>query len=122
MPASQCGGDWWTYRKLSNGRMLLVLGDATGHGIHSAMIAATARGAVEALSAIDDRTLGPDTVLRAIDSAIRQLGDPRVLMTAFAAIFDAAGEALHYANAGHNFPYVWKLGAGRVLEEPRIMA
>lgn len=43
MPASSCGGDWWTYRKLSNGRMLLVVGDATGHGIHSAMIAATAR-------------------------------------------------------------------------------
>ena len=49
-PASSCGGDWWMYRKLSNGRMLLVLGDATGHGIHSAMIAATARGAVEALA------------------------------------------------------------------------
>jgi nitrogen fixation/metabolism regulation signal transduction histidine kinase len=30
MPASSCGGDWWTYRKLSNGRMLLVVGDATG--------------------------------------------------------------------------------------------
>ena len=43
MPASQCGGDWWMYRKLPDGRMLLVLGDATGHGIHSAMIAATAR-------------------------------------------------------------------------------
>ena len=23
-PASSCGGDWWTYRKLSDGRMLLV--------------------------------------------------------------------------------------------------
>ena len=89
MPASSCGGDWWTYRKLSNGRMLLVVGDATGHGIHSAMIAATARGAVEALSAIDERLLTPEQVLRAIDSAIRQVGDHNVLMTAFAAVFDS---------------------------------
>ncbi|MGN6107531.1 MAG: SpoIIE family protein phosphatase [Kofleriaceae bacterium] len=122
MPASSCGGDWWTYRKLSNGRLLLVVGDATGHGIHSAMIAATARGAVEALSGIDERLLTPDQVLRAIDSSIRQVGDHNVLMTAFAAVFDSSNGVLHYANAGQNFPYVVKLGATRVLEEASIIA
>jgi serine phosphatase RsbU (regulator of sigma subunit) len=123
MPASSCGGDWWTYRKLSNGRMLLVVGDATGHGIHSAMIAATARGAVEALSGIDERLLTPEQVLRAIDSAIRQVGDHNVLMTAFAAVFDATNGILHYANAGQNFPYVIKLDqVNRVLGEASIIA
>lgn len=122
MPASSCGGDWWTYRKLSNGRMLLVVGDATGHGIHSAMIAATARGAVEALSGIDERLLTPEQVLRAIDSAIRQVGDHNVMMTAFAAVFDSSNGILHYANAGQNFPYVIKLGATRLLEDASIIA
>jgi len=123
MPASSCGGDWWTYRKLSNGRMLLVVGDATGHGIHSAMIAATARGAVEALSGIDERLLTPEQVLRAIDSAIRQVGEHNVLMTAFAAVFDAQSGILHYANAGQNFPYVIKLdGSTRILGEASIIA
>jgi sigma-B regulation protein RsbU (phosphoserine phosphatase) len=122
MPASTCGGDWWTYRKLSGGRLLVVLGDATGHGIHSAMIAATARGAVEALKVVEDSKLTPEKVLLAIDLAIRQLGDPSVLMTAFAAIFDSSYNNLDYANAGQNFPYVWKLGASRMLEEPRILS
>lgn len=122
MPASSCGGDWWTYRKLSGGRMLLVVGDATGHGIHSAMIAATARGAVEALSGIDERLLTPEMVLRAIDSAIRQVGEHNVLMTAFAAVFDSGNGILHYANAGQNFPYVIKLADGRVLGEASIIA
>ncbi len=121
-PASSCGGDWWTYRKMADGRMLLVVGDATGHGIHSAMIAATARGAVEALAAVDERLLTPDQVLRAIDSAIRQVGDHNVLMTAFAAVFDSNNGALHYANAGQNFPYVIKLGAERMLGEASIIA
>jgi serine phosphatase RsbU (regulator of sigma subunit) len=121
MPASSCGGDWWTYRKLSNGRMLLVVGDATGHGIHSAMIAATARGAVEALSGIDERLLTPEQVLRAIDSAIRQVGEHNVLMTAFAAVFDAQSGILHYANAGQNFPYVIKCD-NRMLGEASIIA
>jgi len=122
MPASLCGGDWWTYRKLSNGRMLLVIGDATGHGIHSAMVAATARGAVEALSGIDERLLTPEQVLRAIDSAIRQVGDNNVLMTVFAAMFESATGVLHYANAAQNFPYVVRLGASRVLEQASVIA
>ena len=122
MPASQCGGDWWMYRKLSAGRMLLVVGDATGHGIHSAMIAATARGAVEALAAADERLLQPDQVLRAIDQAIANVGEHNVLMTAFAAVFDSQSGVLQYANAGQNFPYVIKLGATRVLEDASIIA
>ncbi len=122
MPASQCGGDWWMYRKLTGGRMLLVLGDATGHGIHSAMIAATARGAVEALAAVDERLLTPDPVLRAIDHAIRMVGDHNVLMTAFACVFDSQTGALHYANAGQNFPYIVSLGNARVLERASIIA
>jgi serine phosphatase RsbU (regulator of sigma subunit) len=122
MPASQCGGDWWMYRKLSNGRMLLVVGDATGHGIHSAMIAATARGAVEALAAADERLLQPEQVLRAIDQAIAMVGEHNVLMTAFCAVFDSQSGVLQYANAGQNFPYVIKLGASRVLEDASIIA
>lgn len=122
MPASQCGGDWWMYRKLSGGRMLLVLGDATGHGIHSAMIAATARGAVEALAGVDERLLTPHQVLLAIDHAIRMVGDHNVMMTAFAAVFDSETGALEYANAGQNFPYVVSMGETRVLDRASIIA
>lgn len=121
-PASQCGGDWWSYRKLANGRMLLVVGDATGHGLHSAMIAATARGAVEALAAVDEKLLTPEQVLKAIDQAIRMVGEHNVLMTAFAAVLDSQAGTLHYANAGQNFPYVMKLGATRILESASIIA
>ncbi len=121
-PASSCGGDWWMYRKLSAGRMLVVLGDATGHGIHSALIAATARGAVEALAAVEERLLTPDQVLRAIDQSIKMLGDTNVLMTAFAAVLDSETGVMQYANAGQNFPYVMKAGATRVLETASIIA
>lgn len=121
-PASSCGGDWWMWRKLSGDRMLVVVGDATGHGIHSAMIAATARGAVEALAALDEKLLAPEQVLRAIDSAIRNVGEHHVLMTAFAALFDSGSGVLSYANAGQNFPYIVRRSAGRVLDDAAILA
>ncbi len=121
-PASSCGGDWWMHRRLSGERVLVVIGDATGHGIHSAMIAATARGAVEALTALDDNLASPEQALRAIDSAIRNVGEHHVLMTAFAAILDGATGALHYANAGQNFPYVLRRGADGKLADAAILA
>jgi serine phosphatase RsbU (regulator of sigma subunit) len=121
-PASSCGGDWWMYRKLSGGRMLLVVGDATGHGIHSAMIASTARGAVEALAELDEKLLVPEQVLRAVDSAIRNVGEHHVMMTAFAAVLDSRSGLLHYANAGQNFPYILGCGAQRLLGEAAIVA
>jgi sigma-B regulation protein RsbU (phosphoserine phosphatase) len=110
------------YRKLSNGRMLLVLGDATGHGIHSAMIAATARGSVEALAGVDERLLTPKQVLRAIDHSIRMVGEHNVMMTGFAAVFDSETGALQYANAGQNFPYVITRGSTGILERASIIA
>jgi serine phosphatase RsbU (regulator of sigma subunit) len=86
------------------------------------MIAATARGAVEALAAVDERLLTPEQVLRAIDHAIRMVGEHNVLMTAFAAVFDSGTGALHYANAGQNFPYIVSMGNARVLERASIIA
>jgi sigma-B regulation protein RsbU (phosphoserine phosphatase) len=105
--ASACGGDWWSYRTLSDGRLLVVLGDVTGHGMPSAMIAATGRGAVEALAMFDHTALTPQIVLQAIDRAIRDVGGRRLLMTCFALIISPDGH-VSFANAGHTFPYVMR--------------
>jgi serine phosphatase RsbU (regulator of sigma subunit) len=122
VPASSCGGDWWTYRKLSGDRTLVVIGDATGHGMHSALIAATARGAVEALADADERLLSPEMVLRAIHAAISGIGEHSLLMTCFAAVIDAPAATLHYANAGQNFPYVLRRTPTGGLDDAQIIA
>jgi serine phosphatase RsbU (regulator of sigma subunit) len=86
------------------------------------MIAATARGAERFHGAVDERLLVPDQVLRAIDQAIRMIGDHNVLMTAFACLFESETGVLHYANAGQNFPYILTLGQSRVIEQATIVA
>jgi serine phosphatase RsbU (regulator of sigma subunit) len=121
-PASTCGGDWWTYRRLSGGRLLMVIGDATGHGVHSAILAGTARGAVEALAEVDEKLLVPEQVLKSIDAAIRNVGEHSLLMTAFAAVFDSNTGVVQYANAGQNFPYVMRMKQARTLGDSSIIA
>ncbi len=121
-PATSCGGDWWTFRPMSGGRMLIVIGDATGHGVHSAILAGTARGAVEALAEVDERLLTPEQVLKSIDASIRNVGEHSLLMTAFAAVFDSQTGQVQYANAGQNFPYVMRMKQGRTLGDSMIIA
>ena len=121
-PATACGGDWWTLRRLSNDRMLIVVGDVTGHGIPSAMVAATARGAVEALASVDERRLTPHEVLGAIDAAIRGTGASQLLMTCFAAVVDSRLGQIEFSNAGHNFPYILHRGAAGTIEELSVLA
>jgi serine phosphatase RsbU (regulator of sigma subunit) len=105
-PAAETGGDWWTYRKLSGGRMLVVVGDATGHGVYSAMIGCAAHGAVEALSVVGEERLTPASVLKAINEAIRIPGANQMAMTCFAALFDPTKRVIEFANASHMMPLV----------------
>ncbi|WP_218110083.1 HAMP domain-containing protein, partial [Oligoflexus tunisiensis] len=41
-PASECGGDWWGRFSLSHGKELILIGDATGHGVPAALVTAMA--------------------------------------------------------------------------------
>ena len=110
-PAAETGGDWWTYRRLSGGRLLVVVGDATGHGVYSAMIGCAAHGAVEALSGVGEDQLSPASVLTAINSAIRIPGGDQVSMTCFAALIDPGRGVVEFANASHMFPLIAPTGA-----------
>jgi HAMP domain-containing protein len=104
--AEECGGDWWTYRALHGDRLLLIVGDVTGHGLPAAMIAATARGSVQALALVDEKVLTPIDVLEAMDCAIRDIGQTNLLMTSCALLLDPGRGRIDFANAGHCFPYL----------------
>lgn len=102
--SAHCGGDWWTFRSLPGERALVVVGDVTGHGMPAAMIAATARGAAVSLANDSPEGLAPETVLDAIDRAIRDVGRGNLVMTCFAALIDPHQGIVEFANAGQTFP------------------
>lgn len=105
--ATQCGGDWWSYYKLVDNKSLVVIGDVTGHGVASAMITATAKGAATTMMAITQGHLELQPLLRAMNAAIHDAARGKFVMTCFATIYDPQTRVLTFANAGHNFPYLW---------------
>jgi serine phosphatase RsbU (regulator of sigma subunit) len=110
-PASQTGGDWWTWHDLIDGKVLLVIGDVTGHGVPSAMITAAAKAACDVARYVyrDDVTV--TGLLEIMNHAIFESAQRRFVMTCFASIVDPRHRTITYANAGHNFPYLFRAGS-----------
>ncbi len=105
-PVAECGGDLWAFRVLDDGRVLVVIADATGHGAAPALLVAAARGALDGVWQLRGSELEPAELLSALNRAVYRTGRRRYLMTAFALILEPAKGEVVYANAGQNFPYV----------------
>jgi len=112
-PAAQTGGDWWTWAELSGGKILLVIGDVTGHGVPSAMITAAAKAACDVARHVKGDDLNVTTLLEIMNHAIFESAQRRFVMTCFASIVDTQKRTITYANAGHNFPYLFRPGEGK---------
>jgi len=112
-PAAQTGGDWWTWAELTGGKILVVIGDVTGHGIPSAMITAAAKAACDVSRYVHNDDVTVTRLLEIMNQAIYESAQRRFVMTCFASIIDTSARTITYANAGHNFPYLFRQGEGK---------
>ena len=103
--ATHCGGDWWSYHQLPDGRTLVLVGDVTGHGVGAAMITAAAQGAVTTVLESCGDSVEVGGVMKAMNNAIYTAARGQFVMTCFASIYDPRTTMLSFANAGHVFPY-----------------
>jgi serine phosphatase RsbU (regulator of sigma subunit) len=112
-PAAQTGGDWWTWAELVGGKTLVVIGDVTGHGVPSAMITAAAKASCDVARYVHNDDVTVTTLLEIMNHAIFESAQRRFVMTCFASIIDTKARTITYANAGHNFPYLFRPGEGK---------
>ncbi len=114
--ATKCGGDWWGYIELPNGQgaplVLLMIGDAAGHGISSALLTAATQGALAVLKdwtkENPDLARDPRMILRILNQVIFRTSGGEIHMSFFVAVLDADAKEMRVANAGHNKPYLVK--------------
>ncbi|MBA2542063.1 MAG: SpoIIE family protein phosphatase [Deltaproteobacteria bacterium] len=112
-PAAQTGGDWWTWHELAGGKILLVIGDVTGHGVPSAMITAAAKAACDVARHIHGDEVTVTKLLEIMNHAIYESAQRKFVMTCFASIVDPKARTITYANAAHNFPYLYRVADGK---------
>src|SRR5215210_5518515 len=111
-PAREVGGDFYDFFELEDGRLGLVVGDATGHGVPAALVMASARSMLRAVAQASD---SPGDVLRRVNDPLATDIPANMFVTCFYAILNPESGSLTYANAGHDLPYLYRNSAAEEL-------
>src|SRR5215218_2269093 len=113
-PAREVGGDFYDFHLLSEGRVGVVVGDATGKGVPAALVMSTTCGMLQlAARALDSSS--PGEVLSRVNETLFTRIPSNMFVTCFYAILDPNSGRFTYANAGHDLPYLWHGGEAEEL-------
>jgi serine phosphatase RsbU (regulator of sigma subunit) len=97
-PADETGGDYYDWKTLPDGRLIVTLGDVTGHGIGPAMLASVCRAYARANFRSNLTLFGAFTAIN--DSISRDLDPGRFVTFVGVACKPATGD-LEILSAGH---------------------
>jgi serine phosphatase RsbU (regulator of sigma subunit) len=111
-PAREVGGDFYDFFELKDGRLGIVVGDATGKGVPAALVMASARSMLRAVAQASE---SPGDALRRVNDASLTDIPPSMFVTCFYAILDPKSGSLTYANAGHDLPHLQRNGEAEEL-------
>ncbi|MCP3962590.1 MAG: PP2C family protein-serine/threonine phosphatase [bacterium] len=99
--ANEVGGDYYDFLPTEDGRLALVVGDASGHGIAAGLLMAIASATLKAALDLDP---APERVVATLHRALLRTADHRAFLTIFYGVLSPASGRLEYVCAGHPFP------------------
>jgi PAS domain S-box-containing protein len=100
---AEIGGDWYDAFALPDGRVMLAVGDVSGHGLSSARLMAKLRHATRAYACIDDDL---SLLFARLDSFLMQFRDDIEIATLLVARLEPETGSLELVSAGH-VPPLW---------------
>jgi PAS domain-containing protein len=111
--AADIGGDWYDAFPLPDGRIMLAVGDVSGHGIRAARLMAKLRHATRAYATLDP---APSSVLRHLDEFLTHFCEPEEFATVQLATLDADDGSMELVSAGHPMPLLIHHDAAEFVE------
>lgn len=113
--ANDIGGDYYRFEPLADGRLAIVVADASGHGMAAGLLMAIADATLHLAIDIDP---SPMAVASRLHRALRRTEDRRSFLTLFYGLLDRESGELDYVCAGHPFPLIRR--ANGTIEEPHL--
>lgn len=99
--ANEVGGDYYDLTPLPDGRVALLVGDASGHGMAAGLVMAIANATLKTALDLDP---SPERVIRLLNRTLCRTGTKRTFMSVFYALLDPRTGEMEYVCAGHPFP------------------
>ncbi|GLZ07977.1 hypothetical protein Acsp03_54430 [Actinomadura sp. NBRC 104412] len=111
--SARLGGDWFATRTLPDGRSLLAIGDAAGHGLSAAAAMARTRNGLLGLAYTGQP---PGQQMAWLNEMVGQLEGPIATGTALVALYEPRDRVMQWACAGHLPPIMVRGGRAILLE------
>ena len=108
LAAKQVGGDFYDYRDLGQGRLLVVIGDVCGKGMPASLFMAVA---ITTLRAVAEQESGVAALAAAANRLLCANNSSSLFATAVIGILDTASGLFRYCNCGH-CPVIHRSAAG----------
>lgn len=109
--AKGCGGDWWGFFQAQN-KICIMIADATGHGISSALVTAATRSCFSMMHRFSQENpqfpLNPSDIMAYVNKVVYDIASTKIMMTLFVGVIDLKEKTLTYSNAGHNPPWLYQ--------------
>jgi len=112
-PAREVGGDFYDFFEVGDGRLGLVVGDASGKGIPAALVMSNTRSVLRTIAQGGD--IAPGQVLAEANEFLCPDIPSNMFVTCFYGILDPSSDTFTYANAGHDLPYLHRKGEAEEL-------
>lgn len=115
--ASEVGGDYYDFTHLSDNKLLVTIGDATGHGVGSGLLVAMTKASLLATNETDLMTL-----IRKINNILSQidLGVQLNMALMLVEISEMQNESILVRACGGGMPPIYVLRDNKILEETVI--
>lgn len=110
--ANEVGGDFYGVIRLPDGRLALMVADASGHGMASGLVMAIANATWRTALDLDP---SPERAIALLNRTLCRTGTTRTFMSAFYGLLDPETGTMEYVCAGHPFPLLRRAG-GRTEE------
>ncbi len=102
LPATEVGGDYFDYFKISDNEVGLFICDVSGHGVASGLLLSGLRSCMHLI--LEDNT-NPKLVIEKLNRMIRKTQSRKMFVTAIFAVIDFQKNKCTLFNAGHLPPY-----------------
>ena len=102
-PAREVGGDFYDFLPTADGRLGIVIGDATDKGVSAALLMATT---CTMLRTATQGAASPGEILARVNDLLAATIPAGVFVTCFYAMLDPISGRICYSNAGHDLPYL----------------
>ncbi|AEI68043.1 PP2C family protein-serine/threonine phosphatase [Corallococcus macrosporus] len=117
--ADACGGDWWFRAALDDRRIVIGIGDVTGHGLSTSLVATSATsGFASAMTLREPSQVNAQMLITALNVTLANVGRGEHQMSSALAVIDVSNGHIDYAAGAHPSPLVFNKRSGQLASLP----